>query len=540
MDTLALSNLIFCSVIFITSIFGNILIILVYGQQSLLSRVKVLIISLAVNDLLGGSAVFTKSVYDFFNSSPDRVGLEPGNGNFFGFLQFCVTFLSITLHTAVIVDRHKSLKNLRTYNAHNGKQAIKTVSLLLAVPLPFLVLFYFFHAKIATTPLQRTLASASFAIVTVVFIIIFLAKSCQIIKLICVRVKPLQIVNTQQPQQATSKTMVCSQIVGRPQEALSLHQVPGANHDSQSLHISSAKEPTSAISENADIELRDLGTFTNNDDCSQPLSSICTTKLYIEPSTSSQQASPTTRADLIHHNEIYINFNPSSPQHQQMPTVDLSSLSESPPSPNPHDTKSTDLRLKVTKECDENKLTRVESSLASIVLSAASNINQATFSFPQPKLRVPENDDECTVSLELQRSDILAINENEVVPLPSPPPPPPPPPPSPLSPTPPPAPLPPPPPALLSHVTKMLLTVCAIFICTLVPSFVTRAMWSDYLRQEQQYYHPAVAYIIAFLQQLHTVTFATNSLVYLINPSFRRDCASLLSSITCDSLCPVA
>ena len=63
MDTLEVVNLTLCILLLATNQIGNNLVILTHGRKSNLNRVQVLIISLAVNDLLGtSSAVFAKSV----------------------------------------------------------------------------------------------------------------------------------------------------------------------------------------------------------------------------------------------------------------------------------------------------------------------------------------------------------------------------------------------------------------------------------------------------------------------------------------------
>ena len=527
METIKLINLIVSSIILITSIFGNTLIILVYGRQSLLSRVKVLIISLAINDLLGGCAVFGKSVFDVI-SSPDRIDLGSENGDVFGFLQFYVSSLSIALHTAVMVDRYNSLKKLRTYNVRDGKQAIKIVGLLVAVPFPFLVAFFVVRARFESTQ-KRSIASATFGVFTLIFILIFLVKSCQIVKIIRLRVTPLQkISKRQQHQQATPLTRVCSQTLNQQQGSLSsTYRVPGVNDGNQLLTISSAIESASAATDSLAIKLTDVEIHVNNGDngshaelsTDQPLSFISETKFDTEPhqppslTTLQHSQALNAMANVIHENQICIDS-------------------------------------KAANKCDEDKRTPVESPLASTLLVSANNIYQASLSLPEPNLCVSKNDNAFTASPDLKRfnMDIFKdFKENDVAPFSPTPPPPPtppvpvPPPPPPLPPT-PPVPIPPPPPPAaasgppLSYITKMLLTVCAIFICTTIPSIVTRAIWSEYLNKNQQFVHTAVVYTAAFLQQLYIVTFATNPLAYLMNPSFRRDCASLLSRITCDSL----
>ena len=236
MDTIKLVNLTLCSILLITSIIGNTLVLLIFGRQSPLSRVKVLIISLAVNDLLGSSAAFAKSVYDYYYSSPDSIGLVlAGNGDIFGYLQCYFIFSSCTLHTAVIVDRHNSMKTLRTYNAQDGKQAIKFVGLLSMTSFVFVSVTLFLHAKVAKTPLPRSAIVALIFAVILVFIFIILAKSWKQATLIHRRVRPTQDEAKEPCQQSTTKNVVCSRTINKQGPSLSTCQVPVASTNSNQL-----------------------------------------------------------------------------------------------------------------------------------------------------------------------------------------------------------------------------------------------------------------------------------------------------------------
>ena len=441
-----------------------------------------------------------------------------------------------------MVDRYNSLKKLRTYNVHDGKQAIKIVGLLVAVPFPILVLVFVLRAKFETTQ-QRSIVSATFGAITLALTLIFLVKSCQILKLIRMPITPFQkISDWQRHQQATPLTRVCSQTLNQQQGSLSSSfRAPGVHIGDQLLTISSDKESASATTDNSAVKLTDLEIHVNSGDngshaklsTDRPLSFISKTIFDTEPqivagkqppslTTLQHSQAPSTVPSAIHQNQICIDLNAAT-------------------------------------DHDENKQTPVESLLAFTVLVSANNIYQASLSLPEPNLCVSKNDNAFTASLDLKRLNMDIFKENDVAPFSPLPPTPPvaPPPPSPLPPT-PPVPIPPPPPPPpplpptlpvpiptpspsasgppLSYITKMLLTVCAIFICTTIPSIVTRVIWSEYLNKNQQFVHTAVVYTAVFLQQLYIVTFVTNPLVYLMIPSFRRDCASLLSRITCDSL----
>ncbi len=94
------------SIVLLISLFGNAAIISFFGFQRRLTRVQVLIIAVAVNDIFGGLSYFSKSIY---YCATITTRLVYGD-DILEYLFAISSFLSILLITAVAVDRYKYVK----------------------------------------------------------------------------------------------------------------------------------------------------------------------------------------------------------------------------------------------------------------------------------------------------------------------------------------------------------------------------------------------------------------------------------------------
>ena len=170
------------SVILVTSVPGNAAIISFFGFQNRLTRVQVLIIAVAVNDIFGGLSFFSKSIYDFATVTT-RSGFV--YNNVFGYLFLISSNLSVLLITVVAVDRYKYVKNLKSYkNDDDIKRALLIVSVVVFSVLLMAAIHLYLMSKVAVTPQHKTLVAIPLAVLFMLLSIIALIRTLQTIYLI--------------------------------------------------------------------------------------------------------------------------------------------------------------------------------------------------------------------------------------------------------------------------------------------------------------------------------------------------------------------
>ena len=542
MDVIKVINLILCTILLIIGVIGNTLVITVYGRKSHLSRVKVLIILLAINDLIGSGAVFSKSIYDFYYTSPGRIGAL--DGDLPGLFQYEFTVLSLVLLTVVMIDRYDSIKNLRAYNAYNSKQSIKIVVFLSLTTFFFLSLMYCLIHKVATTTLHKAILLSNVIVLFAALMVVFIIKTIQIVFLVRKRsrISPLQLTTHNVPKPDETAVQIISQDDSASQPTEQTYErfntcsilKPGV-HSAPVLEMTMITLPGHVeIPEDLETSDRDQDKHGTNYVAQQnPLFPGAVE----HPSLSSPKLEPTTNSQpnlgQLTLDQINVAFEEAAECESQTtlqeqphgmraeynhPTVLVPKHSEDQITPQ--------LPLSIaqddsTVECNEEE-TRSSPQLPttapqqSLRLPQQLLLPQKLSIQPQPlcpthlpleqvespsQQAVPPSQANLPVSADQEKQRSGGHPQDALI---------------------------------YSHVTKMLLTVSTIFLCTTVPSLIARviyAIYSQVLQQDVHLVHPAMVYIFTFFMQLKNVNFATNPLVYLMNPSFRQDLASLLSHI---------